>query len=785
MSVNTAFAAPDATCDVPTAAHVTLQAAVDDVTCSTINITTNGVLNENITIGRTAIIKGAVDTDNTPLTIIDGQALDSVFTINGFNTVVLRNLVVRNGEATQGGGVHIVDDASVTLDNVVLTGNSAENGGGLYANNGFLNVINSQITHNTATKIGGGILGVNGSVDMRDFGMYSNSAEDGGAIGVANAALILQDGKFTGNNATRDGGALFLTVPNGTSTLTNLHFNNNTADNFGGAIFSRRGLSITGSTVNDNKAANGGGIYIERNNLNLMETHLTWNQATENGGGIYATKTVPGFVVDAKLTVTKSSLTDNMVDGNGGAIFAIGDIDTTLNEVGAYRNSAENGGVIMATGTDAIVKINGSTMQHNVLTTTEPLTFGGAVNVTDGVALTISNSYFSHNNAYIGGALSADKAESVSLFTSAFAHNTAGFGGAVRIDATSMNMDSMYFGHNTATSGEGGAIYTLNTQVVMRNTTVYKNSAPLGGGLAQATGSLDIEAVAFDSNTATAAGGGLAILTEVAGEMRNSSVTNNTAGQGGGLFMLGSYNLRRVLVGYNTATSNGGGLAIQSGNAAQVTLDQASIYRNSAPIGGGINHAGEILNLTNSTVSENSATTAGSAIHGPGPVIAAYSTIAYNTGVGAVHKLAAVTPFIFEFSIIHNPAVDNCTGDINTIQLASTIDSDGTCSTTRTALTGVDPLLAPLTDNGNDLLSHALLAGSPALGGGENCPLFDQHDNGRPTTNCDLGAYQTSLAPTAITLSSQTSQSGTSSIVYTLLLLLSLATISVSAYKKA
>lgn len=761
-----AFAAPDATCDVPTTTHATIQAAVDDATCSTINITTNGVLHENVTIERTAIIRGAADDDNHPLTIVDGQKLDSVFTVNGSNTVVFRNLVIRHG-ATEGngGGIFVVEDASVTLDNVIMMGNSAENGGGIYAHSGFLNIINSQLIDNRATKLGGGIFGALGSVDLRAFGMSGNSAEDGGAIGIANASLILNNGDFTNNSASRDGGALFLTVPSGVSRLINLRFEGNAADNLGGAVFSRRGLVFTDSQFDNNQAVDGGGIYIERNSLSLIHTHVSHNRATGNGGGVHLSKTLPGFVVDAKFTMSQGSLTDNTAVGDGGGIYVEGDIDTTLNEVGILRNSAENngGGLAIIGDNTAITKINGSILQANTAGSDQQGQ-GGAASIRDSAEFSLSNSYVANNNSQTsGGAFSIHFVDTANLLTSSIAHNVAvaGAGGAVDFGSGSLNIDSMLLEHNSVV-GFGGAI-SANGDVRIRNTTIYKNSAGFGGGISQNGGTLDIEAVAIDSNQAMGDGGGLAINGTLVGELRNSSVTNNTSeSRGGGLFIVSHFKLKRVLVGSNSATESGGGIQVfqsQIDNPFDdVEIDQTTVFRNRAANGGGIAHQGDPLHITNSTISENYASKNGSAIYGADAIIAAYSTIAFNQDVNAIHKLTAATPFIFQFSLIHNPTVDNCAGDISTIQLATTIDSDGSCSTTRTALTGIDPMLAPLTNNGNDQMSHALLPGSPAIGIGGACPQFDQHDTGRPSINCDLGAFQSPLVPTAVQVASQSTQ---------------------------
>jgi hypothetical protein len=54
----------------------------------------------------------------------------------------------------------------------------------------------------------------------------------------------------------------------------------------------------------------------------------------------------------------------------------------------------------------------------------------------------------------------------------------------------------------------------------------------------------------------------------------------------------------------------------------------------------------------------------------------------------------------------------------------------------------IDPRLGPLQDNGGSTETHAVLAGSPALGaGGPGCEARDQRHVLR-SDPCDLGAYE-------------------------------------------
>jgi hypothetical protein len=69
--------------------------------------------------------------------------------------------------------------------------------------------------------------------------------------------------------------------------------------------------------------------------------------------------------------------------------------------------------------------------------------------------------------------------------------------------------------------------------------------------------------------------------------------------------------------------------------------------------------------------------------------------------------------------------------------------TDATCSPGASDLVVADPLLGSLADNGGPTLTHALLAGSPAIDAGDNavCPATDQRGVARDAA-CDIGSFE-------------------------------------------
>ena len=69
--------------------------------------------------------------------------------------------------------------------------------------------------------------------------------------------------------------------------------------------------------------------------------------------------------------------------------------------------------------------------------------------------------------------------------------------------------------------------------------------------------------------------------------------------------------------------------------------------------------------------------------------------------------------------------------------------SDGSCNPIASDQSSTDALLGPLADNGGPTLTHALLAGSPAIDAADSavCPTTDQRGVARDAA-CDVGSYE-------------------------------------------
>ncbi|NNF68554.1 MAG: right-handed parallel beta-helix repeat-containing protein, partial [Acidimicrobiia bacterium] len=262
-------------------------------------------------------------------------------------------------EVLGGGGVLDVSDVTLRY--------GQEDDGAAIMSVGDLTIEDAILTENTGQKVGGAIFisgsGLNLTVRRVDF--LLNAGDDGGAIGVKDATVLVEDSTFSGNTASRRGGGFH--NDSGITTITGSTFTGNSANTEdGGGILNRGGsadLTVTNSTLSGNSAVrNGGGISIE-NTTTLLNVTVTANSASNAGGGIR----VQSGTLNAKNTIVAG----NTVGGNcSNAVFSQGynleDTDTcSFNQTGDQTNATallgplqDNGGPTethaLLTGSDAI-----------------------------------------------------------------------------------------------------------------------------------------------------------------------------------------------------------------------------------------------------------------------------------------------------------------------------------------------------------------------------------------------------------------------------------------------
>jgi hypothetical protein len=277
-----------------------------------------------------------------------------------------------------------------------------------------------------------------------------------------------------------------------------------------------------------------------------------------------------------------------------------------------------------------------------------------------------------------------------------------------------------------------------------------------GGGIYNDHASLALDGCAISDNSAgDGLGGGIynyGIGGNAGLQITNSSVTNNSASQGGAIFNNGSdsgdatVNVTSSTLSANSATY--AGAIFNYGEAGSVTaiLGNSTVSGNSVQAyGGAIYNDGQsggtaLLEVNDSTFSNNSAGAFGGGIfniggQGADAVISIGNTIfrAGAAGENIVNSMGTVTSLGYNIGSDDGGGFLNGPGDqINT-----------------------DPLLGPLQGNGGPTSTHELLPGSPAIDAGDPNftppPFYDQRGpdffrvrNGR----VDIGSFEVQVGST-------------------------------------
>ena len=267
-----------------------------------------------------------------------------------------------------------------------------------------------------------------------------------------------------------------------------------------------------------------------------------------------------------------------------------------------------------------------------------------------------------------------------------------------------------------------------------------------GGGIYN-QGTLTVTNLVVTNNKATIDGGGIYNSTNDTLNVINCTISNNVADS-------------------DNAGSGTGGGGLYSTTGGVMTITNSTITGNSvggsASGGGGVTSFGP-LTITNSTISGNSSGLDGGVIYkGNNTVTLTNSTVANNTATrdgGGVWRDTGNT-FTVRNTIIANNSDDGTApdfrGTVNSsgFNLIENITGTTITGTTTGNLTGVDPNLGPLADNGGATVTHALLSGSPAIDKGESFgSTVDQRGLTRPVDDpsianatggngADIGAFE-------------------------------------------
>lgn len=390
-----------------------------------------------------------------------------------------------------------------------------------------------------------------------------------------------------------------------------------------------------------------------------------------------------------------------------------------------------------------------------------------------------------------------------------------GPGGGILVSQRALvQMDHCVVRGNRATpdgvaDGNGGGIHVNpDATVVARDCEIVDNTAMLdgsggasGGGIHLERGSASLVRSTIRGNRVTAlnadilieaAGGGIFGRGSVRIDLIDSSLSENVASAngrgrrdgalayGGGLYILSDnreavVSLVRSTIANNSAEVKRGGSYCAGGGiylvGATLTVEGSSVYGNSVlwdrprldSYGGGVYLHGTDATIVNTTISGNFIEGQGGGLYvnreGSAPVFLDACTIASNSadeGGGIYQDEGRIE--VANTIIADSAALDgtnDCSGTLiskgyNLIENTTGCTLQGDLTG---VITGVDPSLGPLQDNGGPTLTHALLSASVGIEAANPDPSLvpptDQRGRTRPADGdcdgiaiADLGAFE-------------------------------------------
>jgi len=366
---------------------------------------------------------------------------------------------------------------------------------------------------------------------------------------------------------------------------------------------------------------------------------------------------------------------------------------------------------------------------------------GGGAIYKSGGTLTVIDSVFTDNHApatgqdVAGGAIYGFGGGPIVIVGSAFSGNSASDGGAVGSLQTDMMIVNSTLADNAATGtggnpgdgGAGGAVYLDGTDqaAVLCGAVLRDNTAgAIGGGLFRVSNTHDGTLV-MDSST-------------VSGNRVPAGAESSLAG---GMYLEGlAVTITASTVFDNEADYNGG---VWLGQATTVEMTNVTIADNRALLfhGGGLWLAGEptgtLLNVTIAGNRSSGEDGQAGAIFGPAEGLTIKNTIIDGQAVGNPYSVISCDQ-------VHADGGGNVQWPVQR-EAGGSDDPDQLCAAGALV---ADPLVGELSDNGGPTLTAAPAAGSPAVGLGTDCPETDQRGNPRGEP-CTSGAVEADVAAEA------------------------------------
>ncbi len=381
---------------------------------------------------------------------------------------------------------------------------------------------------NNGKRTNGGAIKNDGTLTVTNCTFSNNTADngDGGAI-CNDYKATLTDAKciFNNNIAQINGGAIY---NDGILTDTNSIFNENTAS-YGGAICNENGLTEANSIFNNNIAQINGGAIYNYGSLNMDNNAFTNNTAIDGGA----------IINENNLIDINCTFKSNIAQINGGAIYNEGYL--TLTKVTLNNNTIVSNGF----GGALYNKFTGN-LNLDTCNITNNSSDGGSIFNEGNIKAT--NTTFTSNTSSNSGGVIDSNSGTLNFTGCTFTSNSAKKnGGAIEVNGGSLSMTNCILSKNIAPNDYGGAVYANGGESGANNSItasltgcIFKSNSAYDGGALMLTGvSIKIKSCSFEFNLAPANfgggyGGAIHSWNCIVIIQNNTIFNNNSAASGGG-----------------------------------------------------------------------------------------------------------------------------------------------------------------------------------------------------------------------------------------------------------
>ena len=364
-----------------------------------------------------------------------------------------------------------------------------------------------------------------------------------------------------------------------------------------GGIVIAKALRVSGAGAGSTVISGGGPVItVSAGPVLLRGVTVTGGRAPGDGGGILNT---------GMLTVTGATIRGNTADGNGGGIAGdgtdlLGAAPASLvlrGDIITGNTASGDGGGLASTGVSARATVRGTVIAGNTAGQD-----GGGIAAEDSAGLSLHSGTVSANSAGDSGGIAVLTEAAATISGTTVDRNSGALTGGIVVYEATLHMADGAINGNTATdpdNGFGGGVTVAGGYhrgsglATITGTSINRNSAATGGGIAISLSTAVLVNDVISTNTASTEGGGIDIAYRSDLRMNDTSVTRNVSGGDGGGVSIGyaftSAELTNDGVNANSAAGRGGGLFSGVAAAKIVTLDRdTSVNRNHAAAGGGI-----------------------------------------------------------------------------------------------------------------------------------------------------------------------------------------------------